>query len=111
MVFTLRHYLRSDGSSPFRAWFEDLDDATHARVTRYMTRLELGNTSNVKSVGEGVNELKMDFGPGYRVYFGFDGRTLIILLGGGSKKKQDDDIEAAKAAWKDYKKRSKKDDD
>lgn len=82
----------------------------HARVTRHLTRLEVGNTSNVKSVGEGVNELKVDFGPGYRVYFGLDGRTVIILLGGGTKKRQDEDVDAAKTAWKDYKQRTKRKD-
>lgn len=110
-MFAVRHYLRVDGSSPFALWFEELDDAAHARVTRYLTRLELGNTSNVKSVGEGVNELNVDFGPGYRVYFGFDGRTVVILPGGGTKKRQDEDIDAAKAAWKDYKQRTKRKDD
>jgi putative addiction module killer protein len=62
-----------------------------------------GNFSNVKSVGAGVSEITMDFGPGYRVYFGQDGDTLVILLGGGSKARQQDDIKAAKAAWARYK--------
>lgn len=101
-------YLRPDGSSPFQTWFEGLDDIANARVTRLLTRLEVGNVSNVKSVGEGVRELKIDFGPGYRVYFGMDGRTLIILLGGGTKKRQGEDIAAAQDAWADYKKRKKK---
>lgn len=107
-MLTLKVYLRADGSSPFRSWFDDLDDAANARVTRFLTRLEQGNTSNVKAVGEGVSELKIDFGPGYRIYFGMDGRTLVILLGGGTKKKQNDDIAAAQGAWADYKKRTKK---
>ncbi len=59
----------------------------------------------MKPVGEGVSELKIDFGPGYRVYFGMDGRTLVILLGGGTKKRQRGDISAAQDAWTDYKKR------
>jgi len=57
----------------------------------------------MKSVGDGVREYKIDFGPGYRIYFGMDGNTLIILLGGGSKKRQPRDIAEAKARWSDYK--------
>jgi len=70
-----------------------------------MDRLARGNVSNVKGVGSGVSELKMDFGPGYRVYFGRDGDTLIILLAGGTKKRQDEDIARAKTCWGDYKRR------
>jgi len=106
-MLTLRVYLRVDGASPFQQWFERLDDIAHARITRHLTRLELGNTSNVKGVGEGVSELKIDFGPGYRVYFGMDGRTLVILLGGGTKKKQAADIKNAQDAWRDYRSRRK----
>ena len=62
-----------------------------------------GNLSNVKSVGEGVLEYRIDFGPGYRVYFGRDGEALVILLTGGTKKRQQRDIEAAIAYWQDYK--------
>ena len=65
--------------------------------------MELGNYSNVKSVGEGVYEYKIDFGPGYRVYFGQVGDELVILVGGGSKKKQNQDIQMAKLYWKEYK--------
>jgi putative addiction module killer protein len=65
--------------------------------------LEQGNFSNVKSVGEGVLEFRIDFGPGYRVYFGRDGETVVILLTGGTKKRQQRDIEAAHAYWRDYK--------
>ncbi|MGC9199048.1 MAG: type II toxin-antitoxin system RelE/ParE family toxin [Acidobacteriaceae bacterium] len=67
-----------------------------------------GNASSMKPVGEGVSEYKMDFGPGYRIYFGKDGERLVILLGGGTKKRQNQDIEEAKAAWREYK-RLKKD--
>jgi len=67
--------------------------------------LELGNFSNVKGVGAGVFEYRIDFGPGYRIYFGKDGEILAILLGGGTKKAQDRDIAAAPARWQDYKKR------
>jgi putative addiction module killer protein len=70
-----------------------------------MTRLALGNFSNVKGVGSGVFECRIDFGPGYRVYFGKDGENLVILLGGGTKKRQQRDIQAALANWREYKRR------
>ena len=73
------------------------------RVTRAIVRLEQGNFSNVKSVGEGVFEQRIDFGPGYRVYFGQDGQTLVILLTAGPKKRQQRDIDAAHAYLQDYK--------
>jgi putative addiction module killer protein len=95
------------GRSPFADWFETLDPLAAARVQRALTRLELGNTSNVKGVGGGVLELKMDFGPGYRVYFGKDGTEIVMLLGGGTKKRQDRDIKAAQAHWQSYKNRKK----
>jgi putative addiction module killer protein len=65
--------------------------------------MEQGNLSNVKSVGEGVLEYRVEFGPGYRIYFGRDGETIIILLTGGTKKRQQRDIDAARASWQDYK--------
>jgi putative addiction module killer protein len=68
-----------------------------------LTRMEQGNLSNVKTVGGGVLEYRIDFGPGYRVYFGRDGDTLIILLAGGTKRRQQDDIAAAQTRWAEYK--------
>jgi putative addiction module killer protein len=79
-----------------------------AKVSIALSRMENENFSNVKGVGSGVYEYRIDFGPGYRVYIGKDGETLVILLGGGSKKKQQSDIEAATASWVDYKKRKQK---
>jgi putative addiction module killer protein len=76
-------------------------------VTVALARLEQGNTSNVKTVGEGVQEYRIDWGPGYRVYFGLDGDTLVILLTGGKKKRQQRDIAEAKELWTDYKRRRK----
>jgi len=95
------------GRSPFGAWFEALDAAAAAKINTALTRLEIGNTSNVRGVGAGVFELKVDFGPGYRVYFGKDGSEIVILLGGGTKKRQDRDINTARARWQDYKGRKK----
>jgi putative addiction module killer protein len=90
------------GRSPFAEWFNDLDPVTAARVDRYVRRLEGGNFGAAKALRGGVYELRMDFGPGYRVYFGRDGRTHIILLGGGDKRRQSADIAAALARWERY---------
>lgn len=78
------------------------------KVTRAIIRLEQGNFSNVKSVGEGVFEYRIDFGPGYRAYFGQDGPALVILLTGGTKKRQQRDIETAHSYWQDYKQGKRK---
>lgn len=96
-------YLDQFGRSPFGQWFERLAAPAAAKVTVALYRLEQGNTSNVKSVGRGVSELRIDSGPGYRVYFGLDDQTLIILLGGGSKKGQQKDIGNAQQRWSEYK--------
>jgi putative addiction module killer protein len=98
----LRYYVAASGMQPFAEWFAELQPVARARVTRALARLEQGNFSNVKSVGEGVLEYRIDFGPGYRVYFGRDGETLVILLTGGTKKRQQRDIEAAHSYWRDY---------
>ena len=82
-----------------------MDAAAAAKVTSALRRLELGNFSNVKGVGGGVFEYRIDFGPGYRVYFGKEGDAVVILLGGGTKKRQDRDIATAQGRWEDYKKR------
>lgn len=98
-------YLNDQGESPFAERFGDLDAIAAAKVTVALARIERGAVSNVKGVGEGVLEFRIDFGPGYRVYFGRDGERLVILLAGGSKRRQQDDIAAAKVRWKDYKAR------
>lgn len=100
-------YLEASGRSPFRRWFDGLDPLAAAKVTIVLARLELGNLSNVKGVGSGVLEARIDFGPGYRVYFGRDGDALVILLGGGTKQRQQNDIAVAQARWGDYKRRKK----
>ncbi len=70
--------------------------------------MDQGNLSNAKGVGAGVSEYSLDFGPGYRIYFGKDGDTLVILLGGGTKKRQGKDIEAARILWREYKQRKQR---
>ena len=105
---TLAEYVDDFGQSPFDRWFAALDGIAAAKVTVALGRIERGANSNVKSVGEGVFEYRIDFGPGYRVYFGRDGATFVILLGGGSKQRQQRDIDDARSRWTDYKDRKKK---
>ena len=99
----IRYYVAADGRQPFAEWFAELESVARAKVTRAIVRLEQGNFSSVKSVGEGVFECRIDFGAGYRVYFGQDGPALVILLTGGTKKRQQRDIDAAHGYWQDYK--------
>src|SRR5271165_7585706 len=106
-MLELRYYLASDGASPFEEWFTNLDAPAAAKVAVALARLEQGNLSNLKVVGEGVLEYRINWGPGYRVYFGRDGGALVILLTGGTKQRQQRDIEQAKALWADYKRRRK----
>jgi putative addiction module killer protein len=107
-VATLREYPDEAGRSPFGRWFEDLDATAAAKVTTALARIEQDNFSRVKGVGAGVFESTIDFGPGYRIYFGKDGDTLVILLAGGTKKRQPRDIALAKERWADYKQRKRK---
>src|SRR5436190_5787873 len=104
-MLSVVEYLDRAGSSPFAAWFRSVDAAAAAKVTTTLRRLELGNFSNVKGVGGGVFEYRIDFGPGYRVYFGKEGETLVILLGGGTRKGKDGAVETATERWSDTRKR------
>jgi putative addiction module killer protein len=106
-MIEVREYLDAEGKSPYAKWFDRLNVAAAVKVTTAVHRMEQGNFSNVKGVGAGVYEFKIDFGPGYRIYFGKDGDRLVILLAGGTKKRQDADITAAKANWRDYKRRKR----
>jgi len=99
----VREFQHTDGRSPFAEWFNGLNAQAAAKVTIAVMRIGQGHTANLKGVGGGIIEYKIDFGPGYRVYFGKDGDSLVILLGGGTKKRQKRDIEAARAHWQDYK--------
>ncbi len=108
LCVVIKEYLAVDGSSPYREWFDGLNAEAASKVTVAVIRMEQGNLSNVKSVGKGVHECRINFGPGYRVYFGRDGAELIILLGGGEKHGQQTDISRAHDLWVDYKNRKKK---
>lgn len=104
-MIRVQEYLTAESRSPFGRWFDRLDGGAAAMVTMAIGRLAAGNRSNVKSIGEGAAEIRIDRGPGYLVYFGWDGDTLVILLGGGTKRRQDSDIAAALGHWRDYKAR------
>ena len=110
-MFELGGYIDENGKKRFALWFEGLNAMAAAKVTIALTRIERGNRSNVKGVGAGVLEYKIDFGPGYRIYFGQDGERLIILIAlldcRRIKKRQDNDIASAQECWVDYKRRKK----
>jgi putative addiction module killer protein len=108
LAVRILEYLDATGASPFGDWFGSLDGLAAAKVTVALARIEQGNLSRVKGVGAGVLEYRIDFGPGYRLYFGRDGESLVILLAGGTKRRQGHDIAAAQVRWADYKKRRKK---
>lgn len=101
----LVEYLDAQGRSAHAKWFDSLNAAAAAKVAAALYQLAAGNFSNVKGVGSGVFERKIDFGPGYRIYFGKEGDTLLILLGGSSKQRQQEAIAVAKACWSDYQRR------
>ena len=106
MKIHVKEYLLTDGSSPYKAWFDGLDAQAAAKISVAISRLELGNTSNVKWF-DGIGEYVLNWRPGYRVYLAKDGETLIILLGGGTKHKQQKDIDQAKKLHAEYKYRKK----
>ena len=104
-MIEIREYIDIDGRSPYAGWFDRLDARAAAKMATALVRMEQGNISSVKSVGSGVFECRIDFGPGYRVYFGKDGEMLIVLLGSGTKRRQQQDIETARVLWREYKRR------
>ena len=107
-MLEVRYYVADDGRSPYADWFASLDSVARAKVAAAIVRIGQGNLSNVKPIGEGVLEFRINFGPGYRVYLGRDGDVLVILLIGGTKKRQPRDIKAATEFWRTYK-RGKRD--
>ncbi|MGB8262193.1 MAG: type II toxin-antitoxin system RelE/ParE family toxin [Terracidiphilus sp.] len=102
-MIEVREYIDAKGRGHFSRWRLKLDWSARARIDQAILRLGEGNLSNVKPEGEGVSALRLDFGPGYRVYFGQDGSRLILLLAGGTKRRQRDDIELARELWAEYK--------
>ncbi len=99
----LVEYQEPDGTVPFRRWLEALKDVrARARIDARLLRVRLGNLGDAKSVGAGVHELRVNYGPGYRVYFGLDGPAVVVLLVGGSDRSQARDITRAKQYWERY---------
>jgi putative addiction module killer protein len=99
-------YRTHEGRIPFNEWLDELDDQNIvARILARLARVRRGNLGDSRSVGEGVFELRVDYGPGYRVYFAQKGQALVILLCGGDKRTQEKDIQRAKQYWHDYKQR------
>jgi putative addiction module killer protein len=104
----LKIYQDENGNEPFIEWMESIKDLkTRDRIFTRLDRLEVGNPGDHSPVGSGVMELKLHFGPGYRIYFGEDGDVLVILLMGGDKKTQSKDIKKAQFYWKKYKEKKK----
>ena len=106
-MIDVREYVDAGGHNHFREWASKLDPNVRASIDKSVFRLGEGNPSTAKPEGKGVSALRLDFGPGYRVYFGQDGSQLVILLAGGAKKRQQDDIHLAQTLWAEYKKRKR----
>jgi putative addiction module killer protein len=107
MPVRIVEYVDERGRSEYARWFDSLNAAAAAKVAAALYQLAAGNVSNVKTVGSGVLERRIDFGPGYRVYFGRDGNALVILLGGSSKQRQSQAIAAAQERWAEYRRRKR----
>ena len=109
MTVVLRYYQSSAFEQPFVEWLRGLNDRqARTRIEARLARVAVGNFGDVEPVGEGVMELRIDWGPGYRVYFGRIGQVVVLLLCGGDKRTQQRDIKRAKAYFEDYKARSAK---
>jgi putative addiction module killer protein len=99
----IRHYLSASGKDIFESWVGGLKDTRgRAAVLKRLDRVEEGLFGDHRYVGEGVWELRINFGPGYRVYYGEDGLSIVLLLMGGDKRSQDEDIDQARKFWVDY---------
>ena len=109
-MIQIREYIDAGGRSRYAEWFNGLDPQGAAKAVTALVRMEQENFSNVKGVGAGIFECRIDSGPGYRIYFGKDGDEWVILLGGGTKRRQQRDIETARQLWGEYKKRKTRED-
>ena len=102
----IREYVRWDGKVPFTDWLKKLRNRQASeRIHIQIDRLALGNTGDYKSLGNGIHELRIHYGPGYRVYYGKTGKRIVLLLCGGNKTSQQQDIKRAKQYWQDYRRR------
>lgn len=103
----VRHYVTASGRNVFAEWLDSLRDAkAEARIAARIARLTAGNFGDCKPLKDGVWEMRIDWGPGYRVYYAMVGRTCLLLLCGGDKRKQSADIRRAIEFWDDYRQRT-----
>ena len=108
----IRRYITPDGRVPFAEWLDFLRDIKAiSKINNRIRRVSFGNLGDYRSVGEGVCEFRIDYGPGYRIYFGQIGSTIILLLCGGDKSTQEQDIRQAQKYWRDYNERSENSDE
>jgi putative addiction module killer protein len=108
MEYTLKIYETRSGAEPLTEWLNDLkDQKARIAIRMRLARMQLGNFGYCEPVGEGVSEMKIDLGPGYRVYYGMIGKKIVLLLCGGGKKTQNKDIRQALEFFKDHKQREK----
>jgi putative addiction module killer protein len=106
MTISVVHYVTATGKDLYQAWLDRLKDRTaKLAIIRRVIRIELGDLGDHKLIGDGVSELRIDVGPGYRVYYGSVGKTIVVLLVAGTKSTQERDIGKAKAHWKDFEQR------
>ncbi|MBD2607870.1 type II toxin-antitoxin system RelE/ParE family toxin [Scytonema hofmannii FACHB-248] len=99
----IQRYVTQEGKVPFAEWFDSLRDTNaKAKIISRLNRVTAGNLGDYRSVGEGVCELRIKYGSGYRIYFGFRGLTIVLLLCGGDKSTQEQDIQKAKEYWANY---------
>ncbi len=106
--YEIEYYTTREEKKPFKAWLEGLKDVTgRAKIRVRLDRARLGNLGDYRSVSEGVHELRVDYGPGYRIYFAIEGKSLLLLLLGGDKSRQQRDIAIAREYWRDHQERKK----
>lgn len=108
-MYQLRHYASQEGEDLFGHWLDNLQDRhAQVRVAARLTRLENGNFGDCRAVGDGVWELKIDWGPGYRVYYAIESKHVVLLCDGGDKRTQSADIARAIKRWNEWQQRSRK---
>ncbi len=107
MLVEIIIYQTENGKEPFYDWLDTLEENIEERIQSRINRVKLGNLGDYKSLGNGILELRLDFGSGYRIYFGFDGSRIIVLLCGGDKKTQTKDIKKAQQYWRNYNDKNK----
>lgn len=107
MINTINEYTDEKGKSPYAEWLRSLRDArAKAKIIMQVDKMELGLFGDVEPIGDGLSELRIHYGPGYRVYYGKEGQQVYLLLCGGDKSTQPKDIKKAKAYWQDHKRRN-----